>query len=358
MSRITIVILSYKYEYSILKEYILFVIILLNFFIEFELIFIGVNTLGRYLIQRLLAIIPVFMIVAITVFMLIHITPGDPALLMAGDEATPAQIDALRKDLGLDKPIHIQLVNYFKDISRGNLGHSIFNNHDVRGLIVQRLEPTLSIAFVAEGLAILIGIPLGIIAAWKSNTLYDRLIMIFAVGGFAIPSFWLGYNLIWLFAVKLSWFPAIGYNSFTDGIGPWIQSITLPCISIGTIGAALIVRMTRSSMLEILREDYIRTARAKGLAEFPVLIRHAFKNAGLPVITVIGLGIAGLVTGLVVTEAVFAIPGVGRLMVNGVARRDFPIIQGVVLATTVSYVLINLLIDLSYGYLDPKIRYK
>ena len=224
------------------------------------------------------------MIVAITVFMLIHITPGDPALLMAGDEATPAQIDALRKDLGLDKPIHIQLVNYFKDISRGNLGHSIFNNHDVRGLIVQRLEPTLSIAFVAEGLAILIGIPLGIIAAWKSNTLYDRLIMIFAVGGFAIPSFWLGYNLIWLFAVKLSWFPAIGYNSFTDGIGPWIQSITLPCISIGTIGAALIVRMTRSSMLEILREDYIRTARAKGLAEFPVLIRHAFKNAGLPVI--------------------------------------------------------------------------
>ena len=182
--------------------------------------------------------------------------------------------------------------------------------------------------------------------------------MIFAVGGFAIPSFWLGYNLIWLFAVKLSWFPAIGYNSFTDGIGPWIQSITLPCISIGTIGAALIVRMTRSSMLEILREDYIRTARAKGLAEFPVLIRHAFKNAGLPVITVIGLGIAGLVTGLVVTEAVFAIPGVGRLMVNGVARRDIRIIQGVVLATTVSYVLINLLIDLSYGYLDPKIRYK
>ena len=322
--------------------------------------------MGRYLVQRLLAIIPVFMIVAITVFMLIHITPGDPALLMAGDEATPAQIDALRKDLGLDKPIHIQLVNYFKDISRGNLGHSIFNNHDVRGLIVQRLEPTLSIAFVAQGLAILIGIPLGILAAWKSNTIYDRLIMIFAVGGFAIPSFWLGYNLIWLFAVKLSWFPAIGYAPFictegmTSACGPidWIRSITLPCISIGTIGAALIVRMTRSSMLEILREDYIRTARAKGLAEFPVLIRHAFKNASLPVITVIGLGIAGLVTGLVVTEAVFAIPGVGRLMVNGVARRDFPIIQGVVLATTVSYVLINLLIDLSYGYLDPKIRYK
>ena len=322
--------------------------------------------MGRYLVQRLLAIIPVFMIVAITVFMLIHITPGDPALLMAGDEATPAQIDALRKDLGLDKPIHIQLMNYFKDISRGNLGRSIFNNHDVRGLIVQRLEPTLSIAFVAQGLAILIGIPLGIIAAWKSNTIYDRLIMIFAVGGFAIPSFWLGYNLIWLFAVKLGWFQAIGYSPFictegmTSNCGPidWIRSITLPCISIGTIGAALIVRMTRSSMLEILREDYIRTARAKGLAEFPVLIRHAFKNASLPVITVIGLGIAGLVTGLVVTEAVFAIPGVGRLMVNGVARRDFPIIQGVVLATTVSYVLINLLIDLSYGYLDPKIRYK
>jgi len=314
--------------------------------------------LGRYLAQRILSIIPVFLIVAITVFMLMHITPGDPALLMAGDEATPAEIEALRADLGLNKPIHLQLLYYFKDISQGKLGHSIFSKHDVRSLIVKRLEPTLSIALLAQSLAIIIGIPLGILAAWKANSLTDRLIMIFAVAGFAIPSFWLGYNLIWLFAVKLGWFPAIGYNSIADGILPWLRSITLPCLSIGTIGAALVVRMTRSSMLEILREDYIRTARAKGLGEFPVLIRHAFKNAGLPVITVIGLGIAGLVTGLVVTEAVFAIPGVGRLMVNGVARRDFPIIQGVVLATTISYVLINLLIDLSYGYLDPKIRYK
>ena len=178
--------------------------------------------MGRYLAQRILSIIPVFLIVAITVFMLIHITPGDPALLMAGDEATPAEIEALRADLGLDKPIHMQLLYYFKDISQGKLGYSIFNKHDVRSLIAQRLEPTLSIAFLAQSVAIIIGIPLGILAAWKANSLTDRLIMIFAVAGFAIPSFRLGYNLIWLFAVKLGWFPAIGYNSIADGILPWL----------------------------------------------------------------------------------------------------------------------------------------
>lgn len=312
--------------------------------------------------------IPVFLIVAIIVFSLVHITPGDPALVMAGDEATPSEIDALREELGLNRSIPVQLVEYFKNIVRGDLGKSIFSRHDVRGLIFSRLEPTLSIAILSEAVAILIGIPLGILAAWKANTWIDRTTMIFAVLGLALPSFWLGYNLIWVFAVKLGWMPAVGYvELFPDGfpggfapenIGGWLKSITLPSITVGTITAALITRMTRSSMLEVLREDYIRTARAKGLVEFVVLIRHAFKNAGLPVITVIGLGLAGLITGLVVTEAVFAIPGVGRLMVNGVLRRDFPIIQGVVLMTTISYVGINLLIDLSYGYLDPKIRYR
>ena len=324
--------------------------------------------MGRYITQRLLAMIPVFLIVAIIVFSLVHITPGDPALVMAGDEATPSEIDALREELGLNRSIPVQLVEYFKNIVRGDLGKSIFSRHDVRGLIFSRLEPTLSIAILSETVAILIGIPLGILAAWKANTWIDRVTMIFAVLGLALPSFWLGYNLIWLFAVKWGIMPAVGYEPIflreqlgQEGglnLGPWLRSITMPSVTIGVIGAALITRMTRSSMLEVLREDYIRTARAKGLGEFVVLLRHAFKNAGLPVVTIIGLAVAGLVTGLVITEAVFAIPGVGRLMVNGVARRDFPIIQGIVLLTTVSYVVINLVVDLAYGYMDPRIRYR
>ena len=322
--------------------------------------------MARYITQRLLAMIPVVLIVGLIVFSLIHITPGDPAMIMAGDEASPAEIDALRAELGLDEPLWRQGIAFFLDTIRGDLGQSVFTRHEVSELIFSRLEPTLSLAIFSEFLAIVIGIPLGILAAWKANTWIDRVAMIFAVLGLALPSFWLGYNLIWLFAVKWQLMPAVGYESIFKppdegggiNIGPWLRSITLPSITIGVISAALITRMTRSSMLEVLREDYIRTARAKGLGEFVVLIRHGFKNAGLPVITIIGLGIAGLVTGLVITEAVFAIPGVGRLMVNGVARRDFPIIQGVVLLTTVSYVFINLCVDLAYGYMDPRIRYR
>ena len=311
---------------------------------------------------------PVILIVGIIVFSLVHITPGDPAMIMAGDEASPAEIDALRHELGLDKALWRQGIRFLLDSIQGDLGESIFTRHSVRELIFSRLEPTLSIAIFSEVLSILIGIPLGILAAWKANTWIDRVAMIFAVMGLALPSFWLGYNLIWLFAVRWELMPAVGYEPiFEDAgpgregglnLGPWLRSITMPSVTIGVIGAALITRMTRSSMLEVLREDYIRTARAKGLGEFVVLLRHGFKNAGLPVVTIIGLAVAGLVTGLVVTEAVFAIPGVGRLMVNGVARRDFPIIQGVVLLTTVSYVVINLVVDLAYGYLDPRIRYR
>jgi len=324
------------------------------------------RNVGRYIIQRVVAAVPVIFIVGVIVFSLVHITPGDPALIMAGDEASPAEIDALRKELGLDAPLWRQGLDFIFDSLRGDLGKSVFSRHDVRELIVKRLEPTLSIAIFSQVLSILIGIPLGILAAWKANTWIDRVAMIFAVLGLALPSFWLGYNLIWIFAVKWGLFPAVGYEKiflpeFDGGglnLGPWLHSITLPSITIGVIGAALITRMTRSSMLEVLREDYIRTARAKGLGESVVLLRHAFKNAGLPIVTIVGLGVAGLVTGLVVTEAVFAIPGVGRLMVNGVVRRDFPIIQGVVLMTTVSYVFINLMVDLTYGYLDPRIRYR
>ena len=313
--------------------------------------------MGRYTLQRLLAMIPVLVVVAIVTFSLIHITPGDPVSLMAGDLATPEQKEAIRKDMGLDRPIYQQLVIYFADLLRGDLGESIFNKFKVTTLISQRLEPTLFIAVFSQLVSIIIAIPLGILAAWKANTWIDRVVMVIAVLGLAIPSFWLGANLIWLFAVKLHWFPAFGYIPISEGVVPWIKSITLPSISVGFISAALIARMTRASMLEVLREDYVRTARAKGLGEQAVLLGHAFKNASIPVVTIIGIGIAGLVSGLVVTEAVFGIPGVGRLIVDAVNRRDYPVIQGVILMFTVAYVLINLIVDLIYGYLDPRIRY-
>lgn len=313
--------------------------------------------MGRYLLQRLLAAIPVLLIVAVVTFSLVHLTPGDPASLMAGDQALPEDIERIKDKLGLNRPLYEQLAIYFWDILRGDFGESVFTKFPVTTLIAQRLEPTISIAIFSQLVAIIIAIPAGILAAWKANTWVDRVVMILAVAGLAIPSFWLGANLIWLFAVRLDWFPALGYVSISEGVLPWLRSITLPSIAIGFISAALIARMTRASMLEVLREDYVRTARAKGLGEYKILIAHAFKNASIPVVTIIGIGLAGLVSGLVVTEAVFAIPGVGRLIVDAVLRRDYPVIQGVVLMVTFAYVLINLAVDIIYGYLDPRIRY-
>ena len=303
--------------------------------------------------QRVLAVIPVLLIVAVIVFSLIHITPGDPATLMAGDQALPEQIDRIKKKLGLDRPLHEQLGIYFADILRGDLGESVFSKFPVTTLIAQRLEPTLSITVVALSLAIIFGIPLGVLAAWKANSVTDRVVMIFAVLGFAIPGFWLGFNMIWFFAVKMRLFPASGYVPLSDGVLPWLMSITMPSVTVAFVSAALIARM-----LEVLREDYIRTARAKGLREMPVLLRHALKNASLPIITIVGLSLAGLVSGLVVTETVFAIPGVGRLLVDAVLRRDYPVVQGVILITAGMYVFINLAVDLTYAYLDPKVRFR
>ena len=314
--------------------------------------------MGRYLVQRLLTTIPVLLIVSVLIFSLIHVAPGDPASFMAGDEARPEQIARIRQKLGLDEPLYKQLGLYYVDIFRGDLGESVFTRFDVTELILQRIEPTVSIATFAMLLAILISIPSGVLAAWKANSFVDRAVMVFAVFGFAIPVFWLGFNMIWLFAVKLNWFPVLGYRPISDGVLPWLRSMTLPAATVGIIVAALIARMTRSAMLEVLREDYIRTARAKGLGEFAVLFRHALRNASIPIVTVVGLSMAGLVSGLVVTEAVFAIPGMGRLIVDGVTRRDYPIIQGTVLVITVFYVLINLAVDIGYGWLDPKIRYQ
>lgn len=317
----------------------------------------GRESMGRYLAQRLLAAIPVLLIVAVVTFSLVHLTPGDPASLMAGDQALPEDIERIKDKLGLNRPLYEQMGIYFWGILRGDFGESVFTKFPVTTLIGQRLEPTISIAIFSQLVAIIIAVPAGILAAWKANTWIDRALMVFAVAGLAIPSFWLGANLIWVFAVNLGWFPALGYVSISEGVLPWLRSITLPSIAIGFISAALIARMTRASMLEVLREDYIRTARAKGLGDYKVLIAHAFKNASIPVVTIIGIGLAGLVSGLVVTEAVFAIPGVGRLIVDAVLRRDYPVIQGVVLMVTFVYVLINLAVDIVYGYLDPRIRY-
>ncbi len=311
----------------------------------------------QYVVQRIIATVPVVLLVAIITFSLVHIAPGDPAAVIAGDFGNPEDIERVRKQLGLDKPILQQFWIWLSHVARGDLGSSIFSRYDVTHLIAQRLQPTIVIALTAEILAVLIAVPLGVLAAWKANSLIDRGVMLFAVLGFSIPVFWLAYNMIFLFAVRLEWLPAVGYEPISNGIVPWLKSITLPSIAISVIFAALIARMTRTTMLEILREDYIRTARAKGLGDRLVLLRHALKNASVPVVTVIGLGLAGLIGGLVVTETVFAIPGLGRLIVEAVLRRDYPVIQGVMMLVTLVYVLVNLIVDISYAYLDPRIRY-
>ena len=311
----------------------------------------------QYVVQRIIATVPVVLLVAIITFSLVHIAPGDPAAVIAGDFGNPEDIERVRKQLGLDKPILQQFWIWLSHVARGDLGSSIFSRYPVTDLIAQRLQPTIVIALTSEILAVVIAVPLGVLAAWKANSLIDRAVMLFAVLGFSIPVFWLAYNMIFLFAVRLEWLPAVGYEPISNGIVPWLKSITLPSIAIAVIFAALIARMTRTTMLEILREDYIRTARAKGLGDRLVLLRHALKNASVPVVTVIGLGLAGLIGGLVVTETVFAIPGLGRLIVEAVLRRDYPVIQGVMMLITLVYVLVNLIVDISYAYLDPRIRY-
>ncbi len=310
-----------------------------------------------YITVRLLAAIPVLLIVGVLTFSLLHVAPGDPAAIIGGTDATPDDIEEIRKQLGLDKPFFVQLALFFKRLLQGDLGTSIFSGHSVGGLIAPRVVPSLSLAIYTLIIALVMGISLGVVAAWKQNTWIDRVVMIFAVLGFSIPAFWLGFNLIWVFALKLSWFPVLGYSPISDGFFQFLWHLTLPAIATAAFSAALIARMTRSSMLDVLREDYVRTARAKGLSERVVLIRHALKPASIPVVTVIGLVFATMITGLVVTESVFAIPGMGRMVVDAVVRRDFPIVQGVIMVLAGSYVFVNLVVDITYAYLDPRIRY-
>ncbi|MFL9924460.1 ABC transporter permease [Herbaspirillum lusitanum] len=309
-----------------------------------------------YFLKRLLSILPVMIVVALIVFMLIHLSPGDPAALIAGDSATAEDIARLRAQLGVDKPLWEQFALWSGNLLHGNLGSSIFTQIPVSKLLGQRLEPTLSIALLTMALTLLFAVPLGTVAAYRAGSWVDRLIMLFAVLAFSVPVFLVGYLLIYGLAIKAQWFPTQGFVSLSEGVWPWLRSLTLPCINLALVYIALITRMTRATVIEVLSEDYIRTARAKGLGVMPVLL-HALRNAAIPIVTTVGVGLSLLIGGVVVTETVFAIPGVGRLVVDAVQRHDYPVIQSVLLLSAGVYVLINLLIDLSYRFFDPRIRY-
>jgi peptide/nickel transport system permease protein len=310
-----------------------------------------------YLVRRVLATIPVMGFVALFVFSLLYLTPGDPAAVIAGDQATLDDIQRIRQRLGLDEPFHVRFFAWLWAILNGDLGISIFTNLPVSEMIAQRIEPTLMLSLVTIILAVALAVPMGVVAAWKAGSWVDRAVMAFAVFGFSMPVFVTGYILVFLFALEWDLLPVQGYTSIREGVGPFLTNIVMPAVALGTVYMALIARITRASVLEVLSQDYIRTARAKGLAEDKVLVRHALKNAAVPIVTIIGIGIALLIGGVVVTESVFAIPGLGRLTVDAILRRDYPIIQGVVLLFSFIYVLLNLLVDLSYSLFDPRIRY-
>ena len=302
--------------------------------------------------RRLLSTIPVLLIVAVLVFLMLRLTPGDPAAILAGDAASSEQIAAIRASLGLDRSIAVQFGIWSGNLLQGDFGRSYFYKMDVTQLIAQRIEPTLALATLTILIAVLVSVPLGVIAAWRFGGWFDRALM-----GFSVPVFVLAYILIWIVSLKLGWFPVQGYRRLADGFWPFLHHLVLPAITLSVIYIALIARVTRASVLEALGEDYIRTARAKGLPESQVLIHHALANAAVPIATVIGIGIALLIGGVVVTESVYAIPGLGRLTVDAVLARDFPTVQAVILLFSFAYVLVNLLVDLSYVFFDPRIRY-
>ena len=310
-----------------------------------------------YIARRVLSTVPVMGVVALFVFLMLRLSPGDPAAVIAGDYATAEDIARIRERLGLDEPIVVQFFQWLGSLLQGDLGISIFTNLPVTTLIAQRLEPTIMLTLTTMTFTILVAVPLGTLAAWKAGSLIDRAVMIFAVAGFSIPVFVLGYMLIYQFSIEWRWLPVQGYKSPFEGLVPFFRHIALPTVTLSVILIALIARITRASVLEILQEDYVRTARAKGQSETKVLLRHALRNAAVPIITVIGLGVALLIGGVVVTESVYNIPGLGRLVLDAVLKRDYPIIQGLILLFSFVYILVNLLIDLSYTFFDPRIRY-
>ena len=310
-----------------------------------------------YIVRRILSTIPVMAVVALFVFALLHLSPGDPAAIIAGDTASPADILRIHRALGLDQPLYIQFGSWVWHLLHGDLGISIFTNLPVSTLIAQRVEPTVTLTISTLLVSVLTAIPMGVLAAWKAGSWIDRTVMIFAVFGFSVPVFVIAYVLIYLFAVRTNLLPVQGFVGIDRGLWPFLSHLVMPTLALAMVFTALIARMTRASMLDVLAQDYIRTAQAKGLANDKVLIGHALKNAAVPIVTVIGIGIALLISGVVVTETVFAIPGLGRLTVDAILRRDYPIIQGIILIFSAAYVLVNLLVDLSYTFLDPRIRY-
>lgn len=310
-----------------------------------------------FVLRRTLAVVPVLLVVAVLVFLLLRMVPGDPAAVIAGDSATPEQVAALRERLGLERPIPVQFAIWLGDVLRGDLGESYFFRKPVAELIAQRLEPTLALGLAALVIAVGVAVPLGVVAAFRQGTWIDRTVMGLSVAGFSMPVFVLGYLLVYVFAVRLEWLPVQGYARLSEGLLPFLERLVLPAVTLSVVYVALVARITRTSVLEVLDEDYVRTARAKGLTDREVLVRHALRNAAVPILTIVGIGLAVLIGGAVVTESVFAIPGLGRLTVEAVLSRDFPVIQALILLFATGYVFVNLAIDIGYAMLDPRIRY-
>ena len=315
------------------------------------------GTMLDFIARRLIAIIPVLTVVAVLVFLMLRLTPGDPAAVIAGDNATSDQVDAIRAKLGLNEPLGTQFYIWSSKLLSGDFGESFFFKKTVAELIAQRIEPTLMLSLCTIVFAVAIAVPLGVWAAARQGGWVDRIVMGFSVMGFSVPTFVIGYLLIYVFAIQLNVLPVQGYRRLSEGLGDFAQRMILPSFTLATIFIAFVSRITRASVIETLGEDYIRTARAKGLPGRTVLLRHALRNAAVPIVTVIGIGIAGLIGGAIITESVYNIPGVGRLTVDAVLARDFPVIQIVIMMFSFVYVLINLVIDLAYSLLDPRIRY-
>lgn len=310
-----------------------------------------------HIARRLLASLPVMAFVALFVFGLLYLAPGDPAAIMAGDQATAADIARIRIALKLDDPFPIRFGNWVWSLLQGDLGLSLFTNQPVAAMIAQRLEPTYLLMLMTLVISVAMALPIGVIAAWKHNTTSDRTVMVFAVLSFSLPSFVVGYLLAFVFGLQLRWLPVQGYAPMSNGLWPAVRSLLLPAIALGSVYIGLLARITRATMLEVLAQDYVRTARAKGVEDRKVLFKHALKNCSVPIITTIGSGVALLIGGAIVTETVFAIPGLGRLTVDAILRRDYPVIQGVILLFSFMYVLVNLLVDMLYTVFDPRIRY-
>lgn len=313
--------------------------------------------MSAYFARRILSTIPVMIFVGLFVFALLYIAPGDPAVIIAGDQATAADVEKIRLSLGLERPFLVRFMEWGWQILHGDLGVSIFTKTPVTTLIAQRVEPTLSLMILTLVFAVVVAVPLGVVAAWRAGTWVDHMAMALAILGFSAPVFVISYVLAYVFALQLNWLPVQGYTAMSSGLWPWFKSLILPAGALGLVYIALIARITRATMLEILAQDYIKTARAKGMGQPSILFIHALKNAAVPIVTVIGIGVALLIGGAVVTESVFVIPGLGRLTIDAIQRRDYPVIQGVVLVFSFVYVLVNLAVDLIYALVDPRIRY-